>query len=79
MDKEMLIFWHIDNYDQKGRLYRTYTNTWGFLPEMGIYNQFQVLALDHVDTHSTYYHSYAYPATWLTRGDISMSGMVKVK
>jgi len=79
VDKEMLIFWHIDNYDQKGRLYRTYSNTWGFLPEMGIYNQFQVLALDHVDTHSTYYHSYSYPATWLTRGDISMSGMVKTK
>lgn len=79
VDKEFLLFWYLENYDQKGRLYRTYTNTWGFIPEMGIYNEFQVLALDHVDTHSTYYHSYSYPAIWLTRGDISMSGMVKAK
>jgi hypothetical protein len=46
---------------------------------MGTYNQFHTLALDHVDTHSTAYHSYSYPAVWLGRDDISMKGMIKMK
>ncbi len=79
IDKEFLYHVHIENYDQKGRLYRTYDTIWGFIPEMGTFNQFHVLALDHVDTHSTAYHSYSYPAVWLTRGDLSMKGMIKMK
>jgi hypothetical protein len=79
VDKEILYHHHIDNYDQKGRLYRTYDCGWGFIPEMGTYNQFHTIALDHVDVHSTSYLSYSYPALWLNRGDISMSGMVKTK
>jgi hypothetical protein len=46
---------------------------------MGIYNQIQALELDHVDTHSTMCITYSYPALWLTRGDFSMSGLVKAK
>ena len=46
---------------------------------MGTYNQFHTLALDHIDTHSTANHSYSYPALWLNRGDVSMSGMIKTK
>ena len=79
VDKEFLLPYHIENFDQKGRLYRTWTNTWGFIPEMGLYNQFHVLALDHIDTHSTAYHSFSYPAAWLSRADISLSGLVKAK
>jgi hypothetical protein len=79
VDKEILYLHHLDNYDQKGRLYRTYTSLWGFVPEMGIYNQVQALELDHVDTHSTMCITYSYPALWLTRGDFSMSGLVKAK
>jgi hypothetical protein len=79
VDKEILYHHHIDSYDRKGRLYRTYDAGWGFIPEMGTYNQFQTLALDHVDTHSTAYHSYSYPAVWLGRDDISMKGMIKMK
>jgi hypothetical protein len=79
VDKEILHHHHIDSYDRKGRLYRTYDAGWGFIPEMGTYNQFHTLALDHVDTHSTAYHSYSYPAVWLGRDDISMKGMIKMK
>lgn len=79
MDKEFLYHVHIDNYDRKGRLYRTYDTIWGFIPQMGTYNQFHTLALDHVDTHSTAYHSYSYPGVWLGRQDISMKGMIKMK
>ncbi|MBI5603784.1 MAG: DUF1329 domain-containing protein, partial [Deltaproteobacteria bacterium] len=79
VDKEILYPHHIESYDQKGRLYRTYDAVWGFIPEMGTYNQFHTLALDHIDTHSTAYHSYSYPALWLNRSDVSMSGMIKNK
>jgi hypothetical protein len=79
VDKEILYFHHVDSYDRKGRLYRTYDCGWGFIPAMGTYNQFHTLALDHVDTHSTAYHSYSYPAVWLGREDISMKGMIKMK
>lgn len=79
VDKEILYFHHVDSYDRKGRLYRTYDCGWGFIPDMGTYNQFHTLALDHVDTHSTAYHSYSYPAVWLGREDISMKGMIKMK
>jgi len=79
VDKEILYLHHLDNYDQKGRLYRTYTSLWGFVPEMGIYNQTQAWELDHVDTHSTNCITYSYPALWLNRNDFSMSGLVKAK
>ncbi len=78
-DKETLYPIHIENYDQKGRLYRTYDAVWGFIPEMGIYNQFHVLALDFVDTHSTQYHSYSYPALWLDRSSISLGSLTRGK
>jgi hypothetical protein len=75
IDRENLYLYHVESYDHKGRLYRSYDSLWGFIPAMGIYNQFHTLALDHIDTHSTSYHSYSYPALWLSRSDISMKGM----
>ena len=79
VDKEILYVHHIDNFDQKGRLYRTYTPLWAFIPEMGIYNQQQALELDHLDTHSTMCITYSYPALWLGRADFDMSGLIKAK
>jgi hypothetical protein len=79
IDKEILYPYHIDNYDQKGRSYRTYTVLWAFVPEMGIYNQMHAYELDHVDTHSTLCVTYSYPALWFNRGDFSISGLVKAK
>jgi hypothetical protein len=79
IDREILYPHHIEAYDQKGRLYRTYDSVWGFIPAMGTYNQFHTLALDHIDVHSTAYHEYSYPAAWLGRADVSMGGMQKTK
>ena len=79
VDKETFLIWDIENYDQKGRLYRVSSQLWGFIPEMGMFNMFNALAADHIDTHCGYYQTRQYPAPWLTRGDISMSGMVKLK
>jgi hypothetical protein len=79
MDKEIMYPLHIENFDQKGRLYRTYDAIWGFIPDMGTYNQFHTLALDFIDTHSTAYHSYSYPALWLGRSDVSLGSMTRNK
>jgi hypothetical protein len=79
IDMETLYLYHVESYDQRGRLYRTYDSLWGFIPAMGTYNQFHTLALDHIDIHSTSYHSYSYPALWLSRADISMKGMSGTK
>jgi hypothetical protein len=79
MDKEIFYLHHVENFDQKGRLYRSYDSIWGFVPEMGTYNQFHTLALDHVDTHSTAYHSYSYPALWLGRAEVSLGSMSRSK
>jgi hypothetical protein len=79
VDKEILFWHHIENFDQKGRLYRTFDAIWGFVPALGTYSQFHWLALDHIDTHSTAAHSFNYPATWLGREAISLGALTKAK
>lgn len=78
-DKETLLFIYKADWDQKGRFYRSWDNLFGFLPEMGQLNQFQVLTLDHLDVHSTWYSGYAYPALWLNRGTTSMAAISRGK
>jgi len=79
LDKETLLPWFSEAYDQKGRLYRTFSTVYSFVPEMGLYCQWMNIALDHLDTHSTAWLGYAIPAPWVTRNDISLSGLVKSK
>lgn len=78
-DKETLLPIYLANWDQKDRFYRSWDNLYGFLPEMGQYNQFQVLTLDHLDVHSTWYYGYAYPALWLDRSTMSMASISRGK
>ena len=78
-DKETLLLVYIANDDQKGRFYRSWDSLFGFLPEMGQYNQFQVLGLDHLDVHSTWYPGYAYPAIWVNRLDVGMDAITRAK
>jgi hypothetical protein len=79
VDKETLLPCHMEYFDQKGRLYRTYDIVWGFIPELAHYEQFQWLGLDHVDVHSSYSYGFQYPAPWATREDISLDALVKAK
>lgn len=81
MDREIFQFMFTENYDQKGRLYRTSNYTGRFIPEMG------TLALtssaggafyrDHVDKHSTVTQLYQYPAFWHPRKDLGMMSVIQ--
>jgi hypothetical protein len=78
-DKETLLPIDIQNYDQKGRLYRTWDNLWAFLPPLGQYNQFNVVLGDHVDIHSSWYSGIGYEAKWIGREDTNLGAMLGSK
>jgi hypothetical protein len=77
VDKETFNFFHIENYDQKGRLYRTWDGNYSFFPEMGMFSWSGMLNVmrDHIDLHSGVQQPYQLPAFW-TREDVSLKGLV---
>ena len=78
IDKETFNFYHIENYDQKGRLYRTVDLNYGFFPEMGAITWSGMINLmrDHLDLHSACFQSYQLPAFW-SRRDVSLKGLLR--
>lgn len=76
VDKETFAHFHMLNYDQKGRLYRTGLICYGWHPDMGMlaWNGIYILR-DHIDLHSGVQHNYQLPAFW-GREDISLSGVI---
>ncbi|MHB8766030.1 MAG: DUF1329 domain-containing protein [Deferrisomatales bacterium] len=78
VDKETFNYLHIENYDQKGRLYRTWDGNYSFFPEMGAFSWSGALILmrDHIDTHSGCFQAYQLPAFW-TREDVSLQGVMR--
>lgn len=78
-DKETLILVFIENYDQKGRLYRTGLFRNVFHPDQGMFYFSDLLAQDHIDLHSTWQRVYIVPAPNLTRDDFVMGAMGKIK
>jgi len=80
VDKEMLVFSHVENYDRKNRLYRSYDSYYGFFPDIGGWNwsgHFTVM-LDYIDQHSTWEQPYVMPAAW-SRADVSLEQFMKAK
>jgi hypothetical protein len=77
IDAETFNFLHIENYDTKGRLYRTWDGNYSFFPEMGIFSWSGSLILmrDHLDVHSGAQQPYQLPAFW-DRKDISLKGVM---
>ncbi len=76
LDKETFYLHHIENYDQKGRLYRTAAFPGAWIPEAGatVIGLFApALARDHVDTHSTIELQYIFPAVY-NRDDLKIAG-----
>lgn len=67
IDKEMFSIPFVENYDRKGKLYRTSFLMNRFVPEMGINMLGQQMMADHIDQHSTCFNSFIMPATWVTR------------
>lgn len=78
IDKETFMIYHVANYDQKGRLYRTSDINYSWWPEAGIFSWMGAyfIGKDHIDLHSTIQLTYQLPAPW-TRGDISLKGMLR--
>lgn len=80
VDRETFMFYHVDNYDQKGRLYRSINTQYPFYPEMGVMAGSGIINVlkDHVDLHSGLIKAYAIPAFW-KRQDTSLEGYIKSK
>jgi len=78
-DKETCILVFTEGYDQKGRLYRTGLFRNVFHPDQGMFYFSDLLAQDHIDLHSTWQRVYIVPAPMLTRDDLSLTAMGKIK
>jgi hypothetical protein len=77
IDKETFNLYFVENYDQKGRLYRTALPISAFFPEMGIFTQFDWMFRDHLDLHTTFGRATMMQAPWLTRDEISLKGLLE--
>ncbi|MBT8340902.1 MAG: DUF1329 domain-containing protein [Desulfatitalea sp.] len=76
-DTETFILRLVENYDQKGRLYRTYEYFMIFAPDMGMPLMGSTLAQDHLDLHSTSAIGYCMPAPGMGREKISLEYLFK--
>lgn len=78
MDAETFIPYIIENYDQKGNLYRVSFNFNAFFPKMGNFCYFNQIAQDHQDYHNTILmYNYQYPVPDMSRADVSMRAIIK--
>jgi hypothetical protein len=79
IDKEVLMLTgFMQNYDQKGRLYRSSLTIMGFLPESGMFiaNGAPTIQRDHIDKHSSCIQLFSAPAVW-KRDRFSLKRMMK--
>lgn len=76
IDKETFMLHLAENYDQKGRLYRTEEDIFDFIPEMGMFGYGVPLSYDHLDKHTTILRSLITPAPWVSRKELSLGGLV---
>jgi len=78
IDAEHFTIFHTENFDQKGRLYRTFDQTTGFIPTMGSYGWQGGLSLmrDHLDLHSQVQQPYFIPAEF-DRNDLNLGALVR--
>lgn len=76
IDKETFLNYHIENYDQKGRLYRSTDLYCQFVPEAGMFHGYHFLSRDYLDLHSSLGNIFETPAPWLTREETSLQGLV---
>jgi hypothetical protein len=79
VDKETFLLLRIQNYDQKGRLYRDMFFRYFFHPEMGMPMIADTIARDNIDYHSLMQQFYIVPAPHITRKELSMRSIIKAK
>ncbi|MBT8342256.1 MAG: DUF1329 domain-containing protein [Desulfatitalea sp.] len=71
-DRETFNLYLAENYDQKGRLYRTTELIFTFVHDMGAVTYGDTLLQDHIDLHSSLAHNYTMPTPWIHRDKISL-------
>jgi hypothetical protein len=76
-DAETLLWHLIENYDQKGRLYRVTEDFYTFYPKLGNFSPVWYNNWDHIDIHSSLGNTFLIPAPWVTRDHTSMMAVVK--
>ena len=77
IDQETFLYHHIENYDRKGRLYRTATSTWSDRVEMGMHPMWQGILRDYIDLHSNLSFVYSFPAAWINREHVNLQSLIK--
>jgi hypothetical protein len=77
IDQETFLYHHIENYDQKARLYRTATTVWSDFVEMGMHTLWQGVLRDYVEFHSNLSWNFLFPATWVTREHVNLQSLIK--
>ena len=78
IDKETFLYHHIENYGQKGRLYRTRDMVYSFFPDMGAFSWESQLIKDYLNMRSNFEVMYTLPARW-GRGDVDIDGFLGAK
>ena len=77
IDKETFYLQHIENYDQKGRLYRSVIGSAVFTPEMGAFHSGEFVTKNHLDFHSAFIRHFIVPALNLTRDNVNLENLTK--
>jgi len=77
IDKETYFLYLVENYDQKGRLYRITENMPAYKPDVGLINIEFFNMRDYVDNHTTVSRHFMYPAAWVGREEISLRSLAK--
>jgi len=75
IDKETFLIHAIENYDQKGRLYRSAYTLYSFVDEMGMPISSILNLIDHLDMHSTLTLMFYTPAPWIGRKHTELQGL----
>jgi hypothetical protein len=79
IDRETFLLCHTENYDQKGRLYRTWDIHYSFFPEMGAFSWTGLFLIrDHINQRSSVDQPYSLPARW-DRRDVELEGFLMAK
>lgn len=80
IDRETFILYDAANYDQKGRLYRTWSAPPKFEPDMGVFHRGSMIGVmkDHLDVHTGLGSDYQLPAFW-GRKDVSLEQYLGAK
>lgn len=77
IDQETFLYYHIENYDRKGRLYRTATTVWSDFVEMRMHTIWQGVLRDYLEFHSNLSWNFLFPATWVTREHVNLQSLIK--